>query len=74
MRAGTPTKDSVPIRVPKDIWQPLIEIRAQLDDYSPGPPTPIEETLREIVSHYKHCAISEQEIERFRERSKAWKK
>ncbi len=57
-------KESVPLHIPKDIWQPLVEIRAQLDASCPGAPTPIEEALREIVNHYRHCTISEEELRR----------
>ena len=34
---------SVPLTIPADIWQPLAEVRNQLDALCPGPPTPIEE-------------------------------
>jgi hypothetical protein len=67
-------KGSVPLQIPADIWQPLVEIRTQLDALVPGAPTPIEEALREVIIHYRHCANTEEDIEGFRERSKAWKK
>jgi hypothetical protein len=63
----------VPLHIPADIWQPLVEIRAQLDASCPGNPTPIEEALREIINHYKHCSISEEEIEAFCHRARVWK-
>jgi len=34
----------------------------------------MEEALREVVLHYKHCPRTEDEIEAFCERAKAWKK
>ncbi len=67
------SKGSVPINIPPDIWKPLMEIRLQLDALSPGNPTPIEEALREVVIHYKHCPRTQDEISAFRERAKAWK-
>jgi hypothetical protein len=69
-----PVSKGVPIHIPPDIWKPLMEIRLQLDSISPGTPTPIEETLREIINHYEHCPRTQQEIDAFRERSKAWKR
>jgi hypothetical protein len=69
----TTTKESVPLHIPKDIWQPLVEIRAQLDASCPGAPTPIEEALREIINHYRHCSISQEEIDAFCEKAQAWK-
>jgi len=69
----TVTKEGVPLHIPPDIWQPLVEIRAQLDASCPGNPTPIEEALREIVNHYKQCSVSEEEIEAFCKRAIAWK-
>ncbi len=69
----TTTKESVPLHIPKDIWQPLVEIRAQLDASCPGAPTPIEEALREIINHYRHCSISQKEIDAFCEKAQAWK-
>jgi hypothetical protein len=69
----TITKESVPLHIPKDIWQPLVEIRAQLDASCPGAPTPIEEALREIINHYRHCSISQEEIDAFCEKAQAWK-
>ena len=67
------SKGSVPLHIPADIWQPLAEIRTQLDAQVPGAPTPIEEALREVVLHYKHCANTEEDIEAFRKRSVSWK-
>jgi hypothetical protein len=69
----TTSKGGVPLHLPPDIWQPLVEVRAQLDALYPGPPTPIEEALREIIIHYKRCSITEQEMQAFCERAKAWK-
>ena len=69
----TSTKESVPLHIPKDIWQPLVEIRAQLDASCPGAPTPIEEALREIINHYRHCSISQEEIDAFCAKARAWK-
>jgi hypothetical protein len=68
------TKGTVPLHIPPDIWQPLVEIRAQLDALVPGQPTPIEEALREIIRHYKSCTLAEDDITAFRKRSKLWKK
>jgi hypothetical protein len=51
-----------------------MEVRAQLDSFCPGPPTPIEETLREVLNHYKHCPKAMEEVDEFCERAKAWKK
>lgn len=66
-------KGSVPLHVPADIWKSLAEVRLQLDALSPGTPTPIEEALREIVNHYRHCPRTQEEIEAFRLRAKSWK-
>jgi hypothetical protein len=68
------SKQKVPVMVPNDVWQPLMEIRAQLDSECPGAPTPIEELLREVVSHYKRCQIAVDEAEDFCKRAQAWKK
>lgn len=67
-------KGSVPLQIPADIWQPLVEIRTQLDAQVPGAPTPIEEALREVIIHYRHCSHVEEDIDSFRSRSKGWKK
>ena len=67
-------KPGVSVFVPMDIWQSLTEIRSQLDSYSPGSPTPIEEALREVLVHYKGCAKTQDEIDAFCERARAWKK
>ena len=67
-------KNGVQLRIPSDVWQPLAEVRAQLDALCPGEPTPIEEALREIVHHYKQCPRTVDEIESFCERAKAWKR
>lgn len=64
----------VPVVVPPDVWQPLMEVRAQLDSECPGAPTPIEELLREIVSHYRRCEKAVDEAEDFCKRAQAWKK
>ena len=66
-------KPSVPLRIPADIWEPLVEIRTQLDAECPGQPTPIEEALREVIHHYRHCANTESEAEDFCKRAQAWK-
>jgi hypothetical protein len=66
-------KGSVPINIPADVWQPLVEVKAQLDALYPRPPTPIEEALRVIINHYRHCLLSENETLAFCERAKAWK-
>jgi hypothetical protein len=68
------TKQGVPVVVPTDVWQPLMEIRAQLDSECPGAPTPIEELLREVVGHYKRCEIAVAEADDFCRRAQAWKK
>jgi hypothetical protein len=67
-------KSGVSVLVPMDIWQSLTEIRLQLDSYCPGAPTPIEETLREIILHYKGCPRAQEEMDAFCERAKAWKR
>jgi hypothetical protein len=67
-------KPGVSIVVPMDIWQSMTEIRLQLDSYCPGAPTPIEEALREIVLHYKGCSRTQDDMEDFCERAKAWKR
>ena len=67
------SKGGVPLVIPSEIWQPLAEVRAQLDALCPGLPTPIEEALREIIVHYKRCPRTEDEAEAFCERAKAWK-
>ena len=69
----TATKESVPLHIPKDIWQPLVEDQAQLDASCPGAPTPIEEALREIITHYRGCTVSQEEIDAFCKRAQAWK-
>jgi hypothetical protein len=51
-----------------------MEVRAQLDALCPGPPTPIEEMLREVVNHYKHCDKAMDEAADFCKRAQAWKK
>jgi hypothetical protein len=66
-------KSGVSVFVPMDIWQSLTEIRSQLDSFCPGAPTPIEEAVREIVLHYKSCPRTQNEMEKFCERAKAWK-
>lgn len=65
--------EGVPLNIPDDVWKPLVEIRSQLDSLSPGYPTPIEEALREVISHYKQCPRTQDEIDAFRKRAKAWK-
>lgn len=70
----TSGKQGVPLVVPNDVWSPLMEIRAQLDSECPGSPTPIEELLREIVSHYEKCDRAADEAEDFCRKAQAWKK
>ena len=67
-------KQEVPINIPSDVWQPLMEIRAQLASECPGKPTPIEELLREVVSHYERCDRAAEEAEDFCKRAQTWKK
>jgi hypothetical protein len=67
-------KKGVPLSIPSDVWQPLMEVRAQLDSLCPGPPTPVEEALREVISHYKHCPRALDEVDDFCKRAQAWKK
>ncbi|HXY56768.1 MAG TPA: hypothetical protein VEH01_04050 [Nitrososphaerales archaeon] len=69
----TASKQGVPVVIPSDVWQPLMEIRAQLDSECPGAPTPIEELLREIVAHYERCDRAAEEAEDFCKRAQAWK-
>ena len=68
------SKQGVPVTIPSDVWQPLMEIRSQLDSECPGAPTPIEELLLEIVGHYKRCERAVDEAEEFCRRAQAWKK
>lgn len=67
------TKEGVPLTIPSDVWEPLMEVRAQLDSLVPGAPTPVEEALREVVNHYKHCPRAMEEADSFRRRASAWK-
>lgn len=67
-------KSGVSIVLTSDIWKPLMEIRAQLDAYCPGAPTPVEETLREIITHYKSCPRTQEEMVAFSERARVWKR
>jgi len=67
-------KTGVSVVIASDIWEPLMEIRAQLDAYCPGAPTPVDETLREVISHYKSCPRTQDEMESFAKRAKAWKR
>jgi len=67
-------KSGVSVFVPMDIWQSITEIRSQLDSYCPGAPTPIEEALREVILHYKGCPRTQDEMDAFCERAKAWKR
>ena len=64
----------MPITIPSDVWQPLMEVRAQLDSLCPGPPTPVEEALREVIRHYKQCTKALDEVDEFCKRAQAWKK
>ncbi len=68
------SKQGVPVVVPADVWQPLMEIRAQLDSQCPGAPTPIEELLREVISHYRKCEKAVGEAAEFCKKAQAWKK
>lgn len=68
------SKQGVPVTVPTDVWQHLMEIRAQLDSACPGAPTPIEELLREVVGHYRRCDRAVDEATEFCKRAQAWKK
>ncbi len=74
-RGGTKSSKTagVTVVIPVDIWRPLAEIRAQLDALCPGAPTPVEEALREIITHYSHCPRAQDEADAFCERAKAWK-
>lgn len=67
-------KMGVPLTIPQDVWQHLMEVRAQLDSFCPGTPTPVEEAMREIVNHYKHCSKTLDEMDEFCKKAKAWKK
>jgi hypothetical protein len=69
----TSRNSGVTVTIPLDIWQPLTEVRAQLDATCPGAPTPVEEVLREIITHYEHCPHAQEEAEAFCEKAKAWK-
>jgi hypothetical protein len=64
----------VPVVVPNDVWQQMMEVRAQLDSECPGAPTPIEELLREVFSHYRRCETAVAEADEFCKRAQAWKK
>ncbi|QQG48148.1 MAG: hypothetical protein HY247_05170 [archaeon] len=68
------TKQGVPVTVPTDVWQNLMEVRAQLDSECPGAPTPVEELLRELVGHYRRCSNAVGEADDFCKRAQAWKK
>lgn len=68
------SKQGVPFTIPAEIWQPLMEVRAQLDSFAPGPPTPVVEVLREVVNHYKHCSKAVDEAGDFCQRAQAWKR
>lgn len=68
------SKQGVPFTIPAEIWQPLMEVRAQLDSLCPGQPTPVEEALREVINHYKHCPRAMDEVDDFCKRAQAWKK
>ena len=68
------SKQGVPVVIPADVWQPMMEIRAQLDSACPGAPTPIEELLREVVAHYRRCEKAVDEAKDFCARAQAWKR
>ncbi len=67
------SKTGVTITIPIDIWQPLTEVRSQLDAACPGAPSPVEEILREIIIHYERCPRAQDEAEDFCRKAKAWK-
>jgi len=68
------SKEGVPVTIPADVWQKLMEVRAQLDSQCPGAPTPIGEMLREVVDHYERCDKAMEEADDFCKRAQAWKK
>lgn len=68
------SKQGVPVVVPTDVWQNLMEVRAQLDSACPGAPTPIEELLREVIGHYRRCDRAVDEVTEFCKRAQSWKK
>ena len=68
------SKQGVPLAIPSDVWQSLMEVRAQLDSLCPGKPTPVDEALREVLRHYKHCPRAPEEADDFCRRAQAWKK
>jgi hypothetical protein len=68
------SKTGVTVTIPTDIWQPLMEIRSSLDASCPGTPTPVEEVLREVITHYERCPRAQDEAEAFCEKAKAWKR
>ena len=67
------SKQGVPVVVPTDVWQNLMEVRAQLDSACPGAPTPIEELLREVIGHYRRCDRAVDEATEFCKRAQSWK-
>ena len=68
------SREGVPVTIPADVWQKLMEVRSQLDSQCPGAPTPIEEMFREVVNHYERCDRAMEESEDFCNRAQAWKK
>ncbi len=68
------TESGVPVRIPSEVWQHLMEVRAQLDSECPGAPTPIGEMLKEVVDHYRRCDRAMDEADDFCKRAQAWKK
>lgn len=64
----------VTLTIPSDVWQPLMEIRAELDSFCPGAPTPVEEALREVIQHYARCPRTQGEMDAFCKRAEAWKR
>jgi len=68
------SNQGVRVTIPSEVWQNLMEVRAQLDSQCPGAPTPVEEMLREVVNHYKHCSKAMEESDDFCKRAQAWKK
>ena len=67
------SKTGVTFTIPIDIWQPLMEVRSSLDAACPGAPSPVEEILRELITHYERCPRAQDEADGFCEKAKAWK-
>ncbi len=67
-------RQGVPVVIPPDVWQPLMEVRSQLDSECPGAPTPVDEVLREVIDHYRRCEKTVEEADDFCRRAQKWKK